>query len=390
MGASLQSATGGVWWRVLRSGCLDLVNPARYRPSDSEARSRAGSLGGVWGPCRRILHLPNGVLHAAGLSRAQRSESVQVTSALVFGLRIGRIGSSWGALTRCTMQEVTMTELLDLTVDAHGGLARWNEVTAIQAALSITGAIWYVKGQPDVLKDIVMVADTRRERVRTSFVNDDRQSVFEPDRVVVETKDGTLVESREDPERSFEGQVQDTPWDAIHVAYFSGEALWTYLNTPFIYTQERFRTEEIGSIQADGETWRRLKVTFPEEVKSHSREQIFCIGPDGLLRRHDYTVDILGGATGLNYASEYRDVDGIVFPPSGASTATKATTGLCRSPSSSGSTLARSPSHDPVAGGDGPADRGFCVAESIAVLQGPLADVMSERLHRSVAYQPVR
>jgi len=33
-----------------------------------------------------------------------------------------------------------------------------------------------------------------------------------------------------------------------------------------------------------------------------------------LLRRHDYTVDILGGATGLNYASEYRDVGGIVIP----------------------------------------------------------------------------
>jgi hypothetical protein len=33
-----------------------------------------------------------------------------------------------------------------------------------------------------------------------------------------------------------------------------------------------------------------------------------------LLRRHDYTVDILGGATGLNYAFDYRNVDGIVFP----------------------------------------------------------------------------
>jgi hypothetical protein len=36
--------------------------------------------------------------------------------------------------------------------------------------------------------------------------------------------------------------------------------------------------------------------------------------PDGLLRRHDYTVDILGGATGLNYASDYRDADGIIVP----------------------------------------------------------------------------
>ena len=57
-----------------------------------------------------------------------------------------------------------------------------------------------------------------------------------------------------------------------------------------------------------------MKVTFPDHVKSHTREQISCFGPDGLIRRHDYTVDILGGATGLNYASDYRDVDGIIFP----------------------------------------------------------------------------
>jgi hypothetical protein len=27
-----------------------------------------------------------------------------------------------------------------------------------------------------------------------------------------------------------------------------------------------------------------------------------------------YTVDILGGATGLNYAPDYRDVNGIIVP----------------------------------------------------------------------------
>ncbi len=31
-------------------------------------------------------------------------------------------------------------------------------------------------------------------------------------------------------------------------------------------------------------------------------------------RRNRLTVDILGGATGLNYASKYRDVDGIIVP----------------------------------------------------------------------------
>lgn len=106
------------------------------------------------------------------------------------------------------------------------------------------------------------------------------------------------------------------------MAYFVGEALWTYLNTPFVYTHEGFATEEISPIQVanetgvESETWRRLKVTFPDHVKSHTREQISCFGPDGLLRRHDYTVDILGGTTGLNYASAYRDVDGIIVPTS--------------------------------------------------------------------------
>ena len=32
-----------------------------------------------------------------------------------------------------------------------------------------------------------------------------------------------------------------------------------------------------------------------DRIKTHTREQIFCFGPDGLLRRQDYTVDILGG-----------------------------------------------------------------------------------------------
>jgi hypothetical protein len=98
------------------------------------------------------------------------------------------------------------------------------------------------------------------------------------------------------------------------VSYFVGEASWTYLNTPFLYTHEGFAIQEIASIQFESENWRRLQVTFPDNVKSHTRQQISCFGPDGLLRRHDYTVDILGGATGLNYASEYRDVDGIIVP----------------------------------------------------------------------------
>jgi hypothetical protein len=207
-----------------------------------------------------------------------------------------------------------MNQLLKLAVEAHGGLDRWNKVKAMKVAASITGAIWYVKGKGDFLKNVVLTAETRDERLIVDFPGQNKRAIFEPDRIVIETEDGTLLESRDNPEESFAGQQRETPWDDIDATYFVGEALWTYLNTPFLYTLAGFETEEIASIQIESETWRRLKVTFPDNVRSHTREQISCFGPDGLLRRHDYTVDILGGATGLNYASDYRDVDGIMVP----------------------------------------------------------------------------
>jgi len=190
-----------------------------------------------------------------------------------------------------------MNDLLQKAVDAHGGLKRWNEISSVTVAASLTGAIWFVKSQGDYLKDVVMTVNTKKEWMTTDFPGQDKRFLFTPERLVMEKRDGTLIQARDNPEKAFEGQTRDTPWDDLQVAYFQGEALWTYLNTPFLYTQDGFQTEEIASIQVNGETWRRLKVTFPDHIKSHTREQISCFGPDGLIRRHDY-----------------KDVGGIIFP----------------------------------------------------------------------------
>jgi len=205
-------------------------------------------------------------------------------------------------------------DLLDSAVAAHGGLDRWNQVRSITVDASITGTFWPVKGQGDALKDVRFEVDTTRERLTMDYAGQDKRSVFDPRRVVIQRRDGALIDARDDPEMSFDGQQFETPWDDIHLAYFTGEALWTYLNTPFIYTWPGFATEEIAPIEAPGETWRRLRATFPDYVKTHTRQQISCFGPDGLLRRHDFTMDILGGAPGLLHATDYRDVDGIIIP----------------------------------------------------------------------------
>jgi hypothetical protein len=38
------------------------------------------------------------------------------------------------------------------------------------------------------------------------------------------------------------------------------------------------------------------------------------VGDDGLFRRHDYDVEIMGGTTAAHYLSDYVEVAGIMVP----------------------------------------------------------------------------
>jgi hypothetical protein len=195
-----------------------------------------------------------------------------------------------------------MNDLLEVAVNAHGGLSRWNQLKTVRAGLSITGAIWQMKGKPDALKDLSIEAQLHKESLTTHFNGQDKRTVFEPNRITVQTETGRLVDIRKDPRSAFRDHTQQTPWDDMHLAYFRSYALWNYLTIPFLYTYPGFVTEELAPREESGEQWRPLKVVVPDSMASHSREQVAYFGPDGLLRRHECTVDILGGAAGLNYA----------------------------------------------------------------------------------------
>jgi hypothetical protein len=209
-----------------------------------------------------------------------------------------------------------MNELLALAVKAHGGLERWEQFTKISARVLAGGALWHLKGNPDLLNDYNLEASTHEQHVifdRFSAV--DRRSVYTPERVSVESNTtGETLQSRNHPRAAFDGHLLETPWDDLHVVYFASYAMWNYLTQPFLYTYPGFVTEELEPWQENGETWRRLKITFPDNIATHSREQVSYFGEDGLLRRHDYSVDVTPGATGANYASDYHEFNGIIVP----------------------------------------------------------------------------
>lgn len=208
-----------------------------------------------------------------------------------------------------------MNDLLSFAVEAHGGLERWNEFSRLRAEVSIGGAIWDFKKQPGLFRNKVFEIDTHVERLTiTPFLRDDQRSLFVPGKLTIETLAGDTRDFRDDPEVGFIGQAFADPWDPLQAAFFASEALWTYLTSPFLYTYPGFHTEEIAPWYENGEEWRRLKVTFPDEIVSHTKTQITHFGPDGLMRRHDYTVDILNGNSGANYPFDYREFQGIQMP----------------------------------------------------------------------------
>jgi hypothetical protein len=208
-----------------------------------------------------------------------------------------------------------MTDLLELAINAHGGMRRWDQLNSVEGQFSIGGAIWGFKGVPGVFGDITVALDLHTERVTIEPVaGPDTHTVFTEGRLELVSASGEIVEAVDDPKDAMARLSYDAPWNALDAAYFASEAWWTYLTAPFLFTYNGFRVEEVAPFTEGGVDYRTLKVGFPDDVDSHTAEQFFHFDDAGLLFRHTYTVDILDGATGANYPSNYENIDGIAVP----------------------------------------------------------------------------
>jgi hypothetical protein len=206
-----------------------------------------------------------------------------------------------------------LDSLLKLALEAHGGVKAWNRLQSLKANASIGGALWDRKQLPGFFKNTRVELKLQYQHVITHLVDLNERIVFTPNQISLETESGDFLDTRIDPRSAFAGQTADSKWDKLHAGYFCSYALWGYLTTPFLYTYPGFEVQEIEPWHEEGERWRALQVCFPDRYAAHTRTQYSYFGEDGLLRRHLYTVDVLDGAQGANYASEYRSVHGVTL-----------------------------------------------------------------------------
>jgi hypothetical protein len=208
-----------------------------------------------------------------------------------------------------------MTKLSELAIEAHGGLHRWRQFEQVTADLKQGGVLWSLKGQPETLQQTTVTVGLRKEWAsHAPFGAERRRSRFEPGRVALESPDGSVLEELCDPRSSFAGHTLQTPWTELQLAYFAGCAMWTYLNMPFVLAWPGVESEEMEPLRTSEGLWRRLAVRFPKDIATHSAVQTLYFDADGLMKRHDYDVEISGNTPGAHLIGDYVEVSGIRFP----------------------------------------------------------------------------
>ncbi|QIQ04139.1 hypothetical protein [Streptomyces liangshanensis] len=215
-----------------------------------------------------------------------------------------------------------MASLLESVLEASGGRDRWSKVGTVSAVLRIGGPMWSMVRAPDVLGEHDVTVDLGRQRtVFRDYHQAGLRGVYTPERVSLLDENGDTERELLDPRGSFQGAVTDVAWDTLQALYFVGYATWNYLTAPRLLTLPGVQVKELPPERpvldpqpglSDG--WRRLAVTFPDDITVHNSEQTFYYDEDGLQRRMDYAPVVTGGIPGIHMIDGHQEVAGIVLP----------------------------------------------------------------------------
>lgn len=206
--------------------------------------------------------------------------------------------------------------ILHEAIEAHGGMGYWNNLGALDAEISARGFLFTAKRQP-ILHHVRMRAYTFEPRFSFFDFPQPGQTaeLLANNRVRILDSEGTVIAERDDPRAAFHGIRHLFSWDDLDFIYFAGYATWNYLTAPFMLMRKGFTVEALPALEGPLVKFTRLRVLFPADLPTHSREQIFYFDDDRLLRRLDYTAEVVGGwAHAAHWCEDYRTFDKLKAP----------------------------------------------------------------------------
>jgi hypothetical protein len=211
---------------------------------------------------------------------------------------------------------VTGAALLAEVIEAHGGREAWQASRELVVQVSAGGLAVGAKFQPRGLRNLeARVATDHQRVVFTPYPRRGHRGVFDRGAVRIEAADGGVIHERSHAREDLNSPRRLLWWDNLDLLYFGASSLWIYMAMPFILADTDFKVSARDQWVEHGKEWRRLAVTFPAEIHTHSLQQVVYVGDDGLIRRHDYTAEEFGAwAASAHYWFDHHAFDGLIVP----------------------------------------------------------------------------
>lgn len=202
-----------------------------------------------------------------------------------------------------------LTQTAKLAIDAYGGIELWKSHKYIEAEVSVKGLAFTIKRRPFFEKAKIKMEIARPFSVITPIGKEKLISgVLDGTDVGLQDSNGNIIEERKDARTYFPNGRRLFYWDDLDMAYFANYAFWNYFTFPFLLTNTmiQWTEKEIGVLTAE----------FPDSIPTHSRNQEFFFdNKTGLLKQHNYTVDIISKlAKAANAILEHKTSENVVFP----------------------------------------------------------------------------
>ena len=205
--------------------------------------------------------------------------------------------------------------LLDNALKACGGLERWNRFDRFEAHVSIGGSYLASKVDATNLKEIVVSGNTRFQAAEVvGMLNRSGRGLCRANWVGIENHSGLIAAQQSVTPEDFAKLGWRAHWTELDVVYYCGISIWNFINCPFLLAESGFKIGEIAPLDADGEVWRRLHVTFPDRIATEACEQILYFDFRNRHRRTDYLCSALTANTIAHFLGAHQDFSEIVIP----------------------------------------------------------------------------
>lgn len=208
---------------------------------------------------------------------------------------------------------MTQIDLLERLYSAHGGREGWESLAVVRARFSSGGVAYASRFRSGKLNSIpVSVCVPARRVLLGDYPWPGWWGEWNDSKVSIGRADSPASRIRERARERFTGWASHLLWDELDLLYFVGYALWNYLAFPHLLSLPGVELRPLAGGKAGEATL--LRVVFPADIPTHSRQQHFHLDGEGRLRRHDYVAEVFGQwAAGANFCLQDKMVDGLRF-----------------------------------------------------------------------------